>query len=78
MAATGRTAHAGLQRLIIAREMNLVMGGAMIGPWDVDSLDDVTIDMVRGWLDLGDYKSGMKQVESVFAKWRAEHETYRK
>lgn len=79
---TGRTAHPQLARLFIARTINHLHGGPVIGAWDIDGLPD---DWVAGFLQ---YASGQvvaaeslavnQILEPTRARWRAQHPTYRK
>lgn len=78
--ARGRgTSHPTLSRILIARMVNQALGGALVGPWDIDDLPDELIDAVQALvMDMPQYRAGVQRVESVFAKWRAQHPTYRK
>jgi len=64
--------------LLTARIINAASGGAVIGPWDVNQLDDVTVDVCRGFLqDYGTIESGYEKVEDIHRKWRNDHPTYK-
>jgi len=55
------------------------MGGALVGPWDVLEMPEEWAEALQTFVaEFPAMKNGMKQVEDVFAKWRAKHPTYRK
>ena len=75
----GQTGTIELWHIIMARKINGVLGGALIAPWEVDQLDDCTIDTIMAWADdLPRYRAVKKQNEADAAAWRAKHPTYRK
>jgi len=68
-----------LANILMARKINQALGGAFVAPWEVDSLDEGTLDAIRGLVeDLPGYQAGMKQVDAVLAHWRKSHPSYRK
>lgn len=79
LAKSGRTDNPDVWRVIVARKINGVMGGALVGPWDVDRLDDITIDTIISFSDdLPAFRESIEDTERGFAEWRAKHPTYRK
>lgn len=71
-----------MSRILLAAKINRVLGGALVGPWDVDQLDEATLDTFQA---MDDYKASAalrvqhKQViEGLFARHRQRHPTYRK
>lgn len=61
-----------------ARRINALLGGAFVTPWDLGELDEATLDLFESLtVELPGYRKGQQEVESIFAKWRAEHKTYR-
>jgi|GEM_PF-4112412 len=52
--------------------VNEAHGGPVIAAWEVDLLDDTTLDALAGFRrDLPVMTSAMKASESRFAEWRA-------
>ncbi|HLC04074.1 MAG TPA: hypothetical protein VJK02_13635 [Anaerolineales bacterium] len=67
-----------LQNILLARKINAAMGGAVVGPWDIDQLDDTTVDMILGLAeDLPGLKAGQQKIEGELQAWRMRHPTYK-
>lgn len=68
-----------LTNAILARRLNLALGGPFVAPWDVPELDDTTIEVALSMNErLPGMQRGRAKVEALFAAFRAKHETYRK
>ena len=68
-----------LADLLMARKVNLALGGALVGPWDIPQFDEATLLVMKAFVDdFAGIQSGQAQVEAHLAKWRAGHPTYRK
>lgn len=79
MARRGRTSNPLLVAILQAQTINRILGGPFVGPWDVDQLDDVTLDTIMALAqDLPNYRKGQAEVEKKLAEWRNGHPTYRK
>jgi hypothetical protein len=66
-------------RIAVARLINRIMGGALVGPWDIGDLDDVTIDAILAFGQ--DYTKAVeaeREVQRILQKVRDSHPTYRK
>jgi hypothetical protein len=73
------TAWAPLQDLILARKVNTALGGALVGPWDIGSLDEATLEIIAAYVDeLPGLTSGREEIEAALARWRADHPSYGK
>lgn len=60
--------------VLIARAMNVALGGYAVSPWDVPHLDQVTIDTITSVVsDLPALQRGMLKVEQRKAQWRQEY-----
>ena len=63
----------------IAQKINQFLGGALVGPWDVDTLDPNLIDVVMALAnDLPGIQKGLGVTKNVIDRWKSEHPTYRK
>ena len=72
MARGGAPDHPVLSRLLLARMVNAAHGGPVIAAWEVDQLDDVTLDALVGFQrDLPGLMASAASSESRFAEWRA-------
>ena len=79
LAKAGQTAHPELARILLARKVNIALGGAVVGPWDIDRLDDVTLDAIAAMVDdLPGMQKSLRLIDDAFSKMRQEHPTYRK
>ena len=67
-----------LQNVILARKLNAALGGAVVGPWDVDRLDDATLDVVLGYSEgFPALLAGQRKVEADLQKGRMSHPTFK-
>lgn len=79
LAKSGGTSHPLLGRLYEARIINHALGGPFVTPWDVDMLDDATIDALTSVvLDLPSVQKPFQDAEKRLAEWRNSHPAYRK
>jgi hypothetical protein len=63
----------------MARKINQALGGAFVAPWELDKLDETTVDALRGLVeDLPGYQIGLKKVDDIMTHWRNSHPSYRK
>lgn len=67
-----------LKDVLLAKRINQVMGGVLVGPWDIRDLPDDTIDSILSLEQLGSYQAGRQKVESVLDHWRNSHPNYRR
>lgn len=48
-----------------------MLGGAVVGPWDIDELDDATLDLFLGMTtDLPRLQAANARIEAVKTEWR--------
>ena len=74
LAKNGRTNHPLLSNIYLAQIINLQCGGAVIAPWQVDELDETTLDAFRGLVhELPTYKRAAADTENRFEKFRRQH-----
>ncbi len=64
--------------VITARSINAVMGGALVAPWEVDKLDDPTIDAILAVAELPAMKRAQAEVDKMFREFEKQHPTFRK
>lgn len=69
-ARTGKTRVAELGNVFMTRRINQILGGAFIAPWELDQMPDELLDAILAIDTIGEVKSGLETVESVFAEWR--------
>lgn len=70
--ATGRLAD-----IVTARIINQALGGALVGPWDISSLDNPTIDaFLMFTTELPAMRQGIDQIEAAKARIRSRHPVY--
>lgn len=68
-----------MRRVLVAQRINRTLGGAFVGPWDVDDLDDGTIEAILSvGSDLETLRRAHRQIENAFERARKRHPTYRK
>lgn len=78
-AQSGKTSHAMIHAVSLARLINLQCGGAVIAPWEIDQLDDEWIAVFTGLAeDLPRYRESHQAFERKLAEIRRRHPTYRK
>lgn len=68
-----------LANIVLARNLNSGLGGPFFSPYDVDEVDDVTIDaileMARGRPKMHD---GLQRVDQMKSQWLKEMNYYRR
>lgn len=65
------TSEPHLAAIFQARQINQALGGAFVGPWDVDELPDEWLDAFRGLaVDLPGMREGKAKVEERLVEWR--------
>lgn len=75
---TGR-ATGYLADIVIAQQINRVLGGALVGPWDLPYLDDATLDAFKALnQDLPTMRRGIETIEAAKAAIRARHPALRR
>lgn len=68
------TEHPLLTAYLRAQHVNRACGGAIVKPWEVDSLPDEWIDAAEVLVqDLPGMQAGTRQVENYLEKWRKRH-----
>ena len=76
---TGRTSHAFILDVSMARLINQQSGGAVIAPWEVRDLGEDELEVFRALsMDLPERREFEKKKEQVFADVRKRHPSYRK
>lgn len=59
--------------------MNAALGGAFVGPWEAEELDEGLVEACIGLTTgLPKMRQGLGEVEAIFEHWRGQHPTYRK
>lgn len=80
LARTGRTNDPLVIATIRARQINHLLGGFAVTPWEVLSgeIPDELLDVVVGvYQDLPAMQNAAVELEAIRAKWRARHPTYK-
>lgn len=68
-----------LINVAIAQKVNSVIGGALVGPWDIGIMDPDLIDILIAVADeLPSIERGRAQIKKKIGDWKANHPTYRK
>lgn len=76
---TGKTTNPYFAKISLARTINLLSGGAVIAPWDVDQLDEPWQDAFRVmYFEAESYRQQQAALKQAKDKWLASHPTYRK
>jgi len=57
----------------MARQINQILGGAVIAPWEIDQMPDEIIDAVLAVNGMREVSEGLGKVENIFAEWRSKH-----
>lgn len=79
LARDGRTTHPVLSKILLARAINRALGGGVVAPWDLESLPEDILDALVAFVrDLPDLQRSFREAEEAFARWRAQHPTYRR
>lgn len=73
LAHTGRTSEKLLIDVLTARRINNILGGAFLGPWDVDGLPEDVVLQITALEGIGKLQAGFSQVEGHFEAWRRKH-----
>jgi hypothetical protein len=61
-----------LAAIFQAKQINQMLGGPFVGPWDLDELPDEWLDVFRAVaVDLPGMREGKAKVEERLAKWRS-------
>lgn len=75
----GATSAPFLRSVFVAQTINRVHGGAVISAWDVDDLDEATIDVFYGLVhDLPQLQQDEARAQAVRMEWLRKHPTYGK
>lgn len=76
ISAGGETSDPFFSRLMIAQVINRLHGGAVVSAWDVDMLDEATVDAVLAYEhDLPQMQVGRAKIEGMFAAWEGKRRT---
>ena len=74
---SNRTSWEPLVDVLIAQKINAVLGGPIVGPWDVPDLDDVSIDILLGLVEsLPSMRKGMTTIEEIKNRIRRSHPSF--
>lgn len=74
----GATDEPLLADALLARRINLALGGAVVGPWDVGQLPDDVIEGILSIERIGTMQAGRQKIEASMQAWRENHPNYRK
>jgi len=78
IARTGWVSDPFIADVFRARRINNLLGGAFVTPWDLDKMDEATLDIFDGLvIELPGYRKGQQEIDKKFSEWRAQHPTYR-
>jgi len=76
---SGKTLNPFYRRIALARNINTLLGGALIAPWEVDELDESWQDAFRAWIYDGPSYTRQHHANQVAkSNWLANHPTYGK
>ena len=65
-------------RILRAQSINRLLGGALVAPWEVDSLPDEFLDAVDGLTrQLPEYTAARKKMTARREAWLKSHPNYR-
>jgi hypothetical protein len=79
VASGGATSHPFLRNLFAAQAINRVHGGAVVSAWDIDELDEATIDVFYGLVrDLPGIQQDEARAQAVRMEWLRSHPIYGK
>ena len=79
LAAHGGTAEWPVADILAARKFNLMLGGALIAPWQLADIPDEWLMATTMLTDgLPKMRAGFSEIEMLKAKIRSQHPTYRK
>lgn len=70
IARTGATAEPLLMNVFMARRVNAILGGAVVGPWDIDQIPDDVLQSILSIERVGEVRAGLRKVEDIFGQWR--------
>jgi len=63
---------------MLAQLINRIHGGTVIAAWEIDELDDATLDVFRGLVnELPDLQQAEKATQAKRLAWLSQHPTYR-
>jgi hypothetical protein len=74
----GSTAHEKLKAVHLAQLVNLLSGGPVIAPWEVEGLDDEWTAVFEGMSALPKMRESYQAFDRKLEEIRAAHPTYRK
>ncbi len=57
----------------MARQINQILGGAFVAPWEIDQMPDEIIDAILAVNGMREVAEGLGKVENIFAEWRNKH-----
>jgi hypothetical protein len=78
-ASGGASSDPFLRKVFAAQAINRVHGGAVVSAWDVDELDEATIDVFYGLAhDLPQLQQDEARAQAVRMDWLRKHPTYGK
>lgn len=78
MTRSGSTSIPELQQVLLAKNINAVLGGPIVAPWEVNELPDTTIEAILSILRTPAIQHQRAEVEHTLANWRNAHPHYRK
>ena len=68
-----------LRKVFVAQTINRVHGGAVVSVWDIDELDEATIDIFYGLVqDLPRLQEDENRAQTIRMEWLRRHPTYGK
>lgn len=73
------TAWEPLMDVVLARKVNAALGGALVAPWELQDMDEATLQMLIAYVDdLPVMTAGWSKVQAIRSSWRSKHPTYGK
>jgi hypothetical protein len=73
----GYTSWEPLVDVLLARQINMALGGPFISPWEVGELDDTTIAVITSIVkDVAPMKEGLQKIEQIKAGIRNRHPSF--
>jgi hypothetical protein len=75
----GYTVWDPLVDVLLARQINLALGGPFVSPWEIGELDDATIDVITSVIrDVSPMREGLQVIEQIKAGIRSRHPSFGK
>ena len=73
LASTRKTSEPILVEVLQTQRINRLLGSNLL-PWELRLIPEDEIEAILALDQVGEYRQGLRKVEDVFAKWRAEYD----